>query len=86
MPDILVSVTVAAVDRAEQVVRASPGGVAGPVIDRRADQRMPEPQYIAGRLDQFSRFRFGLGRVGVDARGGGSLPNPAAVTGDVGRG
>ena len=47
---------------------------------------MPEPQHIAGRLDQFSRFRFALGSVRVDARSGGSLPNPAAVTGDVGRG
>ena len=86
VPDLLVSVTVAAADRAEQVVRASPGGVAGPVVDRRADQRMPEPQRIAGCLDQFSRLRFGLGRVRVDARGGGRLPNPAAITGDVRRG
>ena len=47
---------------------------------------MPESQHVAGCLDQFSRLRFGFGRVRVDARGGGRLSNPAAIAGDVGRG
>lgn len=58
--------------------------VAGSVVDRGPDQRMPEIDRFAGNLGEISRFPGCFRGIGVNVRLSSRLPDQPPVTGPAG--